>query len=253
MKLIPVALLAFYTPQVVAFAPARTSLRPANAITGRQNHSHLNSVVEEWVSIAEGHEDVSTSPVRKIILEEGDGATPKKGSKVEIDYVGTLGSSQESWGVNDVLECWLKNQQGLYDALSEPFLENNVDGSMLFNEEEFNEAYVTEKLGVSNKIQCKKTIMAAKRLRKQVDEFSEGSEFDSSISRGKTFEFVLGQGKVIKAMDLLVGTMKVGEKAKVILRSDYGYGSEGYSTAKGEVVVPPFATLCFEISLISVD
>ncbi|EED91092.1 hypothetical protein THAPSDRAFT_35200, partial [Thalassiosira pseudonana CCMP1335] len=80
-----------------------------------------------------------------------------------------------------------------------------------------------------------------------------GTVFDSSEERGKNFSFVLGAAKVIKAMDLLVSTMKVGERAQLICRSDYGYGSEGLRSSKGDVMVPPFATLCFDIKLVSAD
>jgi hypothetical protein len=207
-----------------------------------------------WVSLIEqdGVVGTSTIPVKKIVLEKGKGDIPMLGSTVEIEYIGTLGSSQMDWSVEDVVECWLKSQQGLYDILAQPFRDNNIDGKVLMNEDVFNEAYVAETLGIENKILCKKTVMAAKRLRKQVEEYSEGIEFDSSMSRGKIFKFDLGKGKVIKAMDLLVASMRVGEKAKVICRADYGYGSEGYRKANGEVVVPPFATLCFEVTLLSI-
>ena len=69
--------------------------------------------------------------------------------------------------------------------------------------------------------------MAAKRLRTQGEDFEQGSVFDSSADRGKPFEFVLGKGKAIKSMELLVATMKVGETAKMSCRADYGYGPEG--------------------------
>ena len=86
---------------------------------------------------------------------------------------------------------------------------------------------------------------------RQKDEFPIDSQFDSSLERGKSFTFTLGSGKVIKAMDLAVATMNVNEKAQIVCRSDYGYGSEGYRTNQGDVVVPPFRTLCFEIELLS--
>jgi len=180
-------------------------------------------------------------------LKQGNGAIPDTGFTVKIDYVGTLGPSQQSWTVDDVVECWLKNQQGL-DTLIQPFRDNNVDGQLLFNADEFSEHFVSDVLGVSNRIQCKKIIMAAKRLRTQQDDFPEGTEFDSG-----SFEFVLGKGKAIKAMEMLVTTMKVGEKAEVFCRADFAYGAEGYRTKKGDVVVPPFATLKFGITLLSED
>lgn len=56
---------------------------------------------------------------------------------------------------------------------------------------------------------------------------------------------------MIKAMELAVRSMKVGERALLVCRSDYGYGAEGLRTGKGDVMVPPFATLCFELNLVS--
>lgn len=212
----------------------------------------MTAATNEWINILPDHDDASTtSPVLKKLLREGEGDIPSAGSTVEIEYVGTLGSSPSSWTVDDVVESWLKNLQGLYDILAEPMRENQVDGSVLMDEETFTEAFVADELGVANKIQCKKTIMAAKRLRTAVEEYPQGTQFDSSLERGKTYEFVLGKGKAIQGMDLLVATMKVGEKAMVSCRSDFGYGSEGYRKTTGEIVVPPFATLNFEVTLVS--
>lgn len=207
-----------------------------------------NSNSEQWINLVEDKDNV----VKKLIIEPGtEGSIPQQGSQVEISYVGTLGGSQSEWSVDDVIECWLQYQQGLNDILEQPFREKNIDGTVLMDDSTFTEEFVTNELGVSNKMQCKKTIMAAKRLWKQMEEFPKDAQFDSSLERGKSFTFTLGGGKVIKAMDLAVATMNVGEKAQIVCRSDYGYGSEGYRTVKGDVVVPPFRTLCFEIELLS--
>jgi hypothetical protein len=253
MKLVSLLILSVSARIVAAFAPLTivTSSTPVHLLLNRKTMSLYMGNDAVWVSLVDGVSDEAAAPVKKIVVKEGKGDIPAAGSKVEIEYVGTLGSSQESWTVDDVLDCWLKNQQGLYDVLSGPFRDNDVDGAMLFNDEVFNEEFVSEKLGISNKIQCKKTIMAAKRLRNQIEEFPEGTEFDSSISKGKAFEFILGKGKVIKGMDMLVSTMKVGEQAKIICRSDYGYGNDGYRKVNGDVMIPPFATLCFDITLLS--
>ncbi|KAG1653400.1 Peptidyl-prolyl cis-trans isomerase FKBP4 [Nymphon striatum] len=72
----------------------------------------------------------------------------------------------------------------------------------------------------------------------------DGTEFDSSRSRGDKFKFDLGKGSVIKGWDVGVATMKKGEVCKLICRSDYAYGAAG-SPPK----IPPNATLVFEVEL----
>lgn len=73
---------------------------------------------------------------------------------------------------------------------------------------------------------------------------TNGTKFDSSVDRGRKFEFVLGAGQVIKGWDVTVAGMKKGEKCKVTLPPDFAYGARG---AGG--VIPPNATLIFEIEL----
>ena len=194
----------------------------------------------EWIQLADG--------VQKRILDEGTGsALAQPGSQVEVDYVGTL-VGEKGWTAQDVVDFWLKSQQGL-DHLSDAFLSADIDGTKLMDADFFTEDFVTNGLEVSNKIQCKKLVMAAKRLAKQQEDFPVGTEFDSSKERGP-FAFTLGEGKAIQAYELAVPTMKQGERAEVICRADYAYGSEGYRKRNGDVIVPPFATLCFHITLL---
>ena len=76
---------------------------------------------------------------------------------------------------------------------------------------------------------------------------TDGSKFDSSLDRGRPFEFVLGAGRVIKGWDQGVAGMKVGGKRRLTIPSDLAYGSRGFPP-----VIPADATLIFEIELLGV-
>mmetsp|Transcript_25625 Transcript_25625/g.64593 ORF Transcript_25625/g.64593 Transcript_25625/m.64593 type:complete len:139 (+) Transcript_25625:287-703(+) len=76
---------------------------------------------------------------------------------------------------------------------------------------------------------------------------SNGQEFDSSHKRNKPFQFTIGLGQVIRGWDEGVIKMSVGEKAKLIITSDFGYGAQG---AGG--VIPPNADLIFEVELLEI-
>ena len=76
---------------------------------------------------------------------------------------------------------------------------------------------------------------------------TNGKEFDSSYSRNEAFNFPLGAGRVIRGWDEVVAGMKVGGKRKLVIPPDLGYGERG---AGG--VIPPNATLIFEVELVKV-
>ena len=77
--------------------------------------------------------------------------------------------------------------------------------------------------------------------------WKNGKEFDASWNRGNTFKFGLGKGQVISGWDQGVAGMKIGGVRKLTIPPSLGYGARG---AGG--VIPPNATLVFEVELLKI-
>nr|XP_036678389.1 FK506-binding protein 59-like [Drosophila suzukii] len=81
--------------------------------------------------------------------------------------------------------------------------------------------------------------------REQPRASKDSTEFDSSVGRNEPFEFALGKGNVIKAFDMGVATMKIGERCFLTCATNSAYGAAGSPPA-----IPPDATLIFELEML---
>ena len=102
--------------------------------------------------------------------------------------------------------------------------------------------YVETLAGTGAQAQAGKTVRVH-----YTGKLTNGKVFDSSIPRGQPIEFRLGAGQVIKGWDEGIALMKVGGKATLTIPPELGYGARG---AGG--VIPPNATLIFEVELVSI-
>ena len=102
--------------------------------------------------------------------------------------------------------------------------------------------YVEIEAGTGDQAKAGKTVRVH-----YTGKFLDGKVFDSSVSRGDPLEFLLGAGRVIKGWDEGIALMKVGGKAQLTIPPQLAYGERG---AGG--VIPPNATLIFDVELISI-
>merc|ERR1712241_160857 len=158
---------------------------------------------------------------------------------VTVEYVAFI--AERDWTVEDAVACWLPDQ-GLDAVAPELFRSFNINGTRLMDAGFFTEKFVFEGLGVRNKV--KKLVGAAQELKGYERSHPPGTVFDKN-----RFTFRLGKGQAIQAFELALNEMRPGDSVSLLVRTDYAYGKGGLRSA-GKFVVPPYATVSFDLTFV---
>lgn len=233
------------------------------------------------------------SGLQYVEIEKGDGPAPQAGDVVAVHYRGTLEDGTEFdnsydrgepfsfvLGMGQVIPGWdegiaLMNEGGKGKLTIPPELAYGERGAggvippnatLVFEVElvsvrpgapaaptQINEEdYVTTESGLKyHDIEVGEGASPQQGQRVSVHYtgwLEDGTKFDSSLDRGQPFAFALGMGQVIAGWDEGLATMKVGGKRQLVIPPALGYGERG---AGG--VIPPNATLIFEVELLDVQ
>jgi FKBP-type peptidyl-prolyl cis-trans isomerase len=110
------------------------------------------------------------------------------------------------------------------------------------------------KNNTNKKMDTEKVSKAGDKLKVHyVGTLENGSKFDSSVDRGTPFEFIVGIGQVIRGWDEGMVGMKVGEKKRLVIPGEKAYGSAGVPDGRGGFMIPPNATLIFDVELLGIE
>jgi peptidylprolyl isomerase len=170
-----------------------------------------------------------------------------QGDKIEKLTIIRIGEDAQKFDAlksfNDVRNAQLKKQEEARKAARAAF--EQVVKSKFPNAKKTPSGlhYIIEKPGTGDPALPGKTVSVH-----YTGTLADGTKFDSSLDRGQPISFQLGKGMVIKGWDEGIALFKTGGKGKLIIPADLGYGDRG---AGG--VIPPNATLIFDIELISVQ
>lgn len=166
--------------------------------------------------------------VKVEIIRKGDKAKKFKADQAAFDgYINDIARKQAEAAKSEIeaFEKWVK--------ATYPTAQKTASGLY----------YVVDAKGNGPKAENGKTVKVH-----YAGKLQDGTEFDNSFKRGEPIEFQLGVGRVIKGWDEGIGMMSVGDKYKLIIPYQLGYGEAGYPGA-----IPPKAALIFDTELVSVQ
>lgn len=228
---------------------AFSSGRPNTISTRRQKQHLFNNVdsaqeVEGWTSLTDD------GGVKLKVISSSSSAVSDdkklnlKGKDVTVEYIGSIAA--RNWNTQDVIDCWLPDQ-GLSSLAPELFEAFDIDYNRLTNPKKFGIKFIKEGLGILKDAKQTTLFEAAQELKRSEESFVEGTVFDKN-----QFTFRPNKGQVIKAFDLAVAEMKVGQTVSVVARCDFAYGSKGLRVG-GKDLVPPYATVQYDVTLVEVN
>ena len=241
------------TTKFSSFSSPRQETELSTTASDSSTEPYFLKEDDGWTSLSEarGVWWKKHTPDKEQALNSSNGSD----DSITIKYSGTL-VGEDWWSPVDVADCWLKEIQGM-DVYVDKILEEKIDASLLMDPERFTESFVSSTFGIDNKIQCKKLVMAAKRLQKVREEFEVGAVFDSNdgFEVDKNRRLIKGMRLAVdKLMEMMTVPPDGGSdedeltgSISIVCRSDFAYGSEGLRKSNGDVMVPPFATLRFDI------
>ena len=154
-----------------------------------------------------------------------------------------IGKDAEEFDATKIFEDYItnKSQADILKAEEEAKLLDDLTSGMIETESGLKYKVSKKGSGPNAKID---DVLSVHYSLKLVD----GSEIDSSFTRGEPIEFTCGVGQVIKGWDEAMQLLNKGSKASLVIPSELGYGSTG----AGNGVIPPNATLIFEVELVDI-
>ena len=242
-------LVSFTILHILAFSPIPTHQHHPFALSAKETVSDVQLDVEEWKALTDDGgvkmRVLLSSPNTKEASDgnsKADVGINMKGKDVTVEYIGSIAA--RNWTAMDIVECWLPDQ-GLPSLAPELFKAFNINGTKLTGPK-FSKKFIFEGLGIIKEAKIQTLYDAAQSIKESEMIHVEGTVFDKN-----QFTFRVGKGMSIRAFDFAVQNMKVGETVALVARCDYAYGSRGLRS-NGKFLVPPYATVQYDLTLINI-